>query len=102
MKILGALKILVRNKYLVTLSAFVVWMLFFDRNDLFTQLQWRTQLNEMRQSKDWFASRIEEDRKFSRDLRYNAAAIEKYAREKYKMKRDNEDLFLIEPLKEEK
>jgi cell division protein DivIC len=88
-----------RNKYLLTITAFVIWMLFFDRNDLFTQLQWRRELAEMKQNKEYFAQKITEDRKFSNDLRFNASAIEKYAREKYLMKKDNEDLFIVEPLK---
>jgi cell division protein DivIC len=96
---LTSILLLLRNKYLLTLTAFVIWMLFFDRNDVFTQLQWKRELREIRQSKEYYAQRIAEDRKFSQELQFNAAAIERYAREKYLMKRDNEDLFLIEPLK---
>jgi cell division protein DivIC len=71
---------------------------FFDRNDVFTQLERRKELREISQTKDYFAKRIVEDRKFSKDLQFNASAIEKYAREKYLMKRDNEELFLVRPL----
>lgn len=84
---------------MLTLAAFVVWMLFFDRNDVFTQMQRRSELNELKQSKAYFEKQIAENRKFSKDLQFNASAIEKYAREKYLMKRDNEDLFIIQPLK---
>lgn len=79
-------------------TAFVVWMLFFDRNDVFTQMERRSELNELRQSKQYFEKQIADNRKFSKDLQFNASAIEKYAREKYLMKRDNEDLFIIQPL----
>jgi cell division protein FtsB len=58
----------------------------------------RHELDKIEQSKLYFSRQIEEDRKFSNDLEYDAAAIEKFAREKYLMKRDNEDLFLIQPL----
>jgi cell division protein FtsB len=75
-------------------------MLFFDRNDVFTQMQRRSELNELKQSKAYFEKQIAENRKFSKDLQFNAQAIEKYAREKYLMKRDNEDLFIIQPLQE--
>lgn len=78
---------------------FIVWMLFFDRNDLLTQMQRRRELSEIRQSKQYFEKQITENRKFSKDLQFNASAIERYAREKYMMKRDNEDLFIIQPLK---
>ena len=73
-------------------------MLFFDRNDVFTQIERKSELNELKQSKQYFEKQIAENRKFSKDLQFNASAIEKYAREKYLMKRENEDLFLIQPL----
>ena len=82
---------------LATLS-FVIWMLFFDRNDVFTQMERKSELNQLKQSKQYFEKQITENRKFSKDLQFNASAIEKYAREKYLMKRDNEDLFIIQPL----
>jgi cell division protein FtsB len=58
----------------------------------------RSELNELRESKAYFEKQIAENRRFSKDLQFNASAIEKYAREKYLMKRDNEDLFIIQPL----
>lgn len=98
MKLLSRTLYLLRNKFLLATTAFVVWMLFFDRNDVFTQMQRRSELNELKQSKAYFEKQIAENRKFSKDLQFNAQAIEKYAREKYLMKRDNEDLFIIQPL----
>jgi cell division protein DivIC len=79
-------------------TAFVVWMLFFDRNDVFTQMERKSELNELKKSKAYFEKQIADNRRFSKDLQFNASAIEKYAREKYLMKRDNEDLFIIQPL----
>ena len=84
-----------RNKYLVSLSLFAIWMLFFDKNDFFTQLQRKKDLYEIEESKSYFAQKIDDSKKFSRDMQNNAAAIEKFAREKYHMKRENEDLFLV-------
>ncbi|MBO9681804.1 MAG: septum formation initiator family protein [Flavisolibacter sp.] len=98
MKLLGRTISFLRNKFLLATTAFVVWMLFFDRNDVFTQMERRSELNELRQSKQYFEKQIAENRSFSKDLQFNASAIEKYAREKYLMKRDNEDLFIIQPL----
>jgi cell division protein FtsB len=89
-----------RNKYLLATAVFAVWMLFFDRNDFFTQIERSRNLNEIEESKAYYAKKIEESKRFSKDIQNNAAAIEKFAREKYHMKRENEDLFLIEkPLK---
>ena len=98
MAILQRIPSWVRNKYFLSFAAFVLWMLFFDRNDLFTQMERKKELREISRSKEFFTQRIAEDRKFSKDLQFNASAIEKYAREKYLMKRDNEEIFLVKPL----
>ena len=87
-----------RNKFFLATIFFVLWILFFDRNDLFSQLEKRRELGQMKQSRTYFQKQIAENQKFSKDLQFNASAIEKYAREKYLMKRDNEDLFIIQPL----
>lgn len=98
MKLLKRIPSFFRNKYFLATVSFVVWMLFFDHNDFFTQLERRSELKELKQSKQYYEKQIAENRKFSNDLQFNASAIEKYAREKYMMKRDNEDLFIIQPL----
>jgi len=98
MKLLKRIPSFFRNKYFLATVSFVVWMFFFDHNDFFTQLERRSELKELKQSKQYYEKQIAENRKFSNDLQFNASAIEKYAREKYMMKRDNEDLFIIQPL----
>jgi cell division protein FtsB len=98
MRLLRHIPSFVQNKFFLATVCFLVWMLFFDKNDMFTQLQRRSDLNALKQSKAYFEKQIAENRKFSKDLQFNASAIEKYAREKYLMKRDNEDLFIIQPL----
>ena len=87
-----------RNKYFLTTTSFVVWMLFFDRNDMFTQMERKSELREMKKNKAFYQMQIAENQAFSKDLQYNASAIEKFAREKHLMKRDNEDLFIVQPL----
>ena len=96
MKIFRFIPSFLRNKYLLTLSVFVVWMIFFEKNDLFTQLERSNNLREIEESKAYFSQKITESKKFSQDIQSNAAAIEKFAREKYLMKRENEDLFLVQ------
>jgi cell division protein DivIC len=96
MKIFHFIPSFLRNKYLLTLSGFVVWMIFFDKNDLFTQMERSSNLREIEESKTYFSEKIAESKKFSQDIQSNAAAIEKFAREKYLMKRENEDLFLVQ------
>lgn len=96
MKLISKVLSFFRNKYVLALSFFVIWMLFFDRNDFFTNLERRKELHQIEASKEYYAKEIAENKKFAGDLRTNPAAIEKYAREKYLMKRDNEDLFLVQ------
>ncbi|GAA4740054.1 FtsB family cell division protein [Flavisolibacter ginsenosidimutans] len=96
MKFVRRIPPFIYNKYFLATSLFVLWMLFFDRNDFFTQMARKKELAEIEQSKDYFAQKISEGKKFSRDMRSNADAVEKFVREKYLMKRDNEDLFLIQ------
>jgi cell division protein FtsB len=85
-----------RNKYILSLTVFAILMLFIDRNDIFNQLQRKKQLNELLESKKYYQQQIEQTKKNLADLQNNAAALEKYAREKYLLKRDNEDVFVID------
>ena len=87
-----------KNKYLLTAIGFVIWMLFFDDRDWYvTAVKQKHELNELRKSKAYYEDQITTTRKELDKLKINALTIEKYAREKYLMKRDNEDLFVIEP-----
>ncbi|MBD0296660.1 MAG: septum formation initiator family protein [Flavisolibacter sp.] len=100
MKLLSRISFFLRNKYLLAGSAFIVWMLFFDRNDMMMQLERRNDLKELQESKEYYTNEIKKERQFLEDLKNNPAAIEKFAREQYRMKRDNEDIYLIQPLKD--
>lgn len=85
-----------KNKFLLAGAAFVLWIVFFDENDLILQSRRKDELKELKASKAYYISEIEKERKALEELRSNPAAIEKFAREQYMMKRDNEDLFVIE------
>ena len=95
MSFLSHIPSFLRNKFFLATTGFVVWMLFFDRNDIFIQRERRHELKALEESKIYFTREIAAERKFSEDLKKNPAAIEKFAREQYRMKRDSEDLFLI-------
>lgn len=101
MKFFRLLAAILRNKYLLTFTVFAGWMLFFDKNDVFTLMQRRRELAEIEEGKAYFAQKIGESKKFSKDIQSDAAAIEKFARERYHMKRENEDLFLIQSLEKD-
>lgn len=95
---------LLRNKYLLATVAFIAWMLFFDRNDVMSQYDYRTQLNKLQAEKDFYTTEIEQVKKDLDELTTNRERLEKFAREKYHMKKDNEDVYVIisEAPKEEK
>lgn len=95
MKLLAQLPSWLRNKFLIAFAAFTVWMLFFDERDVFTMRHHRQELKELQQSKKYYTEQINQERTELESLKNNPATLEKYAREKYYMKRDNEDLFLI-------
>jgi len=101
MKILQHIPSWLRSKYLIVLAGFAVIMLFLDKNDLFTQAERRRELRELRQNKDYYTKAVAAERKELEALRKDPAALEQYAREKYLMKRDNEDLYIV-PEKSEK
>ena len=96
MKIAKRIVAILKNKYLVSLIAFALLMLFFDRNDVFVQLDRTRQLNELTNSKKFYETEIAKTRKELNDLQNNPAALEKYARENFLMKKDNEDVFVVE------
>jgi cell division protein FtsB len=102
MKLFSNIPPFLLNKFLLATIAFIVWMLFFDRNDFFVQSERRKELKDLQVSKIYFTKQIEEERKFSNALKNNPAAIEKFAREKYLMKRDDEDLYLIQKIQPSK
>ena len=84
-----------RNKYFIATAAFCVVMLFLDKNDIFTQIGRRKKLHNLQTSKAYFTKENEALRKETEALKHDPQSIEKLAREKYLMKRENEELFLI-------
>ena len=86
---------LFRNKYFVVSLAFLVWMVFFDKNDLFSQYQYRHQLSKLKQERDFYKKETAKVHQDLDELTTNKEKLEKFAREKYLMKKDNEDVFVI-------
>ena len=86
---------LFKNKYFVTTFAFVVWMLFFDKNDVLSQYEYRSEVKKLETEKEFYSREIEIIKKDLNELGSNLNTAEKFAREKYFMKKDNEDVFVI-------
>jgi len=80
----------------VVSAFFVVWMLFFDRRDFFEQRDRTAELKKLESKKKYYVQEIEKARKELDELQNDPAALEKFAREHYLMKKDGEDIYLIE------
>jgi cell division protein FtsB len=86
---------LFQNKYFMCTLAFVVWMLFFDRNDMLSQYEYRSEVSKLEAEKDFYEKETAHVKKDLTELTTNLNTAEKFAREKYYMKKDNEDVFVI-------
>ena len=95
MKLLSHIPSWLRNKFFIAFMLFALVMLVFDKNDLFTQAERRQELRDLQKSREYYTNQINAERTELDKLRTNPATLERYAREKYLMKRENEDLFLI-------
>ena len=98
MKLFSYIPSFLKNKFFLSTAFFAIWILFFDKNDLFTQMARGNELTSLKKSKEYYSEQIAQERKISEELQSNPATIEKYAREKYLMKRENEDLFIVQPI----
>lgn len=86
-----------KNKYILAVLLFAVWMVFFDDRDIITtHFRYKKELNNLEESKEYYQHQIAETRKELEQLKNNPQTLERYAREKYRMKRAEEDLYIIE------
>lgn len=83
------------NKYIWSLLFFIVWMLFLDNYSYFDHRVLDNQIEELEDNKTYYQEEIKKDEAQIKQLK-NPYQVEKYAREKYYMKRDSEDIYIIE------
>ena len=86
---------IIKNKYFIAALLFVIWMLFFDVKDWSLIRDRSVRLDNLEKSEERLSKQIAETRKELDLLKKNAQTIETYAREKYYMKKANEDLFIV-------
>ncbi|MEI8073575.1 MAG: septum formation initiator family protein [Bacteroidota bacterium] len=84
------------SKYVIAGAFFLVWMLFVDQRDFFQQRERKAELEKLEAKKRYYQTEIDKARKTLTDLQTDPAALEKFARERYLMKKDGEDIFTIE------
>ena len=95
MKVMTGIFSFVKNKYFIAAAFFIVWMLFFDVKDWPLISSRQEKLADLQKSERHLNQQIAETRKELGLLKTSAQTIEKYAREKFLMKKDNEDLFIV-------
>jgi cell division protein FtsB len=84
-----------RNKYLLTIIIFVVWLLLLDSNNLISRHKEMKNLRKLKSDREYYVKRIEEDKRKLHELRTDNRNLEKFAREQYRMKKPDEDLYII-------
>ena len=94
-KIINTLPKPIRNKYIITLILFILWILFIDDYNLITQNKIRNKVNKLKAQKEFYISEIKSDSIELLELKNNSNKQEKFAREKFLMKKDNEDIYII-------
>lgn len=85
-----------RNFYIVTGLCFFVWMLFLDSNDLISRFKMSNKIRSLENEKEFYQEKIAEVEKDRKELMTNKELLEKFAREKYLMKKETEDIFIIQ------
>mgnify|MGYP006089402061 FL=1 len=85
----------VRNRYFATGLVFAIWMLFIDEHDMISQMELKSELRDLVKTKDYYDEQIEVTKKDLEELLTNNDNLERFAREKYLMKKPNEDIFVI-------
>ncbi len=85
----------INNKYFYTGLVFLIWWVFFDQESLIVQYNLSNVRGGLEDQKEYYIQEIEKDKKSIETLQTDTVRLEKYAREKYLMKKDNEDVYVI-------
>jgi cell division protein DivIC len=86
---------IIKNKYFLTICGITVWLLCFDKNDVFTQMELINKCKKLEKEKNYYVSEIENNKFQLTELQTNKKSLETFARETYLMKADNEDVFVF-------
>lgn len=95
LKIIEKLPPFLRNKYVLTVTVFFIWLLLFDSNNLIARFKDMRELHKLRIDREYYTNKIETDRTKLNELKTDNHNLEKFAREQFKMKKADEDLYII-------
>ena len=88
---------ILKNKFVIVLVLFVTWLLIFDKNNVLQQIEAKRTLHRYQQEKQFYIQQIKADSEATYDLMSDTMHLQKFAREKYFMKKDSEDVFMMIP-----
>ena len=95
LKIIEKIPPIFRNKFVLTIIFFIVWLVIFDSNNLISRCRELSQLYKLRKEKEFYTEKIVSDKKKLYELKTSNSNLEKFAREQYKMKKPDEDIYLV-------
>jgi cell division protein FtsB len=84
-----------KNKYILTLVVFGVWIVFFDQNNLWDRAKLSSRINQLKKQKHHYEVEIEQNQRKLNEIQESPESLEKFAREQYLMKKKNEDIFVV-------
>lgn len=84
-----------KNKYFLVFVAALVWFVFFDQNNLIQQYRLTKEIKKLETEKAYYIEEIKRDSLQMEKFKNDPAELERYAREKYLMKKENEDIYII-------
>jgi len=91
-----------RNKYFLTITIFIVWITLLDTNNLIERYSQLSELRKLKLEREYYIKKIEEEKRKLNELKTDNDNLEKFAREQYKMKKKNEDLYIVLTPQEER
>jgi len=84
-----------KNKYIIAITVFAVWIMFFSQYSLTDRFRLAAEINEMEQDKEYYREQIVRDSIRLQELTTDRENLEKFAREQYYMKKKNEEIFVV-------
>tara|TARA_R110002126_G_scaffold277560_2_gene423520 strand:- start:5008 stop:5325 length:318 start_codon:yes stop_codon:yes gene_type:complete len=86
---------IITNVFVVILIPFIIWMLFFDENSYLVHRKFNNEIKDLETTISFYKTKIEKDKETIKKLE-DSLELERFAREKYLMKKENEDIYIIE------
>jgi cell division protein DivIC len=95
LKFIEKIPAIFRNRYLLTVIIFIIWLLFFDSNNLIARFKEMRELNKLKTDREYYTERVAIDKQKLHELQTDNRGLEKFAREQYHMKKADEDLYIV-------